>query len=73
MGSYEFLEVDQAGPGVCRITLNRPEKRNAINNPMRGELLADLQAADRDDAVARLDPARRRYLLLLEFTTSSPI
>ncbi|MDG2308668.1 MAG: enoyl-CoA hydratase-related protein [Candidatus Binatia bacterium] len=51
MASHEFIEVDEAAPGVCRITLSRPEKRNAINNAMRGELLAALQAADRDDAV----------------------
>ena len=34
-----------------RITLNRPEKRNAINNGMRAELFAALEAADVDDAV----------------------
>ena len=34
-----------------RITLNRPEKRNAINNGMRAELFAALEAADVDEAV----------------------
>ena len=31
--------VDEPSAGVRRITLNRPEKRNAIDNAMRGELL----------------------------------
>ena len=51
MASCEFIEVDGPATGVCRVTLNRPEKRNAINNAMRGELLAALRAADRDDAI----------------------
>lgn len=51
MPVQEFIEIDEAAPGVRRITLNRPEKRNAINNPMRGELLAALQAADGDPTV----------------------
>ena len=38
-------------PGVRRITLNRPEKRNALNNPLRGALIAALREADDDDAV----------------------
>ncbi len=51
MESFEFIQVDEPAPAVRRITLNRPEKRNAINNPMRGELLRALQEADRDTAV----------------------
>ena len=51
MASYEFLEIEDPAPGVRWITLNRPEKRNAIHNPMRGEILASLQEADRDDQV----------------------
>ena len=34
------------------VTLNRPEKRNAINNAMRSELFAALEEADRDPGVA---------------------
>jgi enoyl-CoA hydratase/carnithine racemase len=49
--SDEFIVVDEAAPGVRRITLNRPDKRNAINNGMRAELFAALEAADTDDAV----------------------
>lgn len=47
----DFIAVDDPAPGVRRITLNRPEKRNAINNGMRAELFAALEAADVDDAV----------------------
>jgi enoyl-CoA hydratase len=47
----EFIVVDDAAPRVRRITLNRPDKRNAINNGMRAELFAALEAADADDAV----------------------
>jgi len=43
--------VDDPAEGVRRITLNRPEKRNALNNPLRGALLAALRDGDTDDAV----------------------
>lgn len=43
--------VEDAAQGVRRITLNRPDKRNAIDNALRGQLLAALQEADTDDAV----------------------
>jgi enoyl-CoA hydratase len=48
---YEFVLIDDPAPGVRRVTLNRPDKRNAINNGMRAELFAALEAADVDDAV----------------------
>ena len=47
----EFIVVDDSTPRVRQIQLNRPEKRNAMNNAMRGELLAALQEADADDAI----------------------
>jgi enoyl-CoA hydratase len=47
----EFIAVDDAAPGVRRVTLNRPAKRNAINNGMRAELFAALEAADTDASV----------------------
>ena len=37
--------------GVLTLTLNRPEKRNAINNDLARALLAALQHADADTAV----------------------
>jgi enoyl-CoA hydratase len=45
------VEIEDPIPGVRRFTLNRPEKRNAMSNQLRSELLAGLQAADGDDAV----------------------
>ena len=51
MSQYQFILVDDPRPKVRRITLNRPEKRNALNNQLRGELLDALEAADRDSDV----------------------
>lgn len=48
---YRVLAVDTPRPLVRRLTLNRPEKRNALSNELRGELFDALRAADRDDAV----------------------
>ncbi len=45
------VEIEDPIPGVRRFTLNRPEKRNAMSNQLRRELLEGLQAADGDDAV----------------------
>jgi enoyl-CoA hydratase len=36
---------------IARITLNRPEKRNALNATLRDEIVAALHAAERDDDV----------------------
>ena len=43
--------IDTPAPGVRRITLNRPEKRNAMNNALRTELFSALEAHDRDPEV----------------------
>jgi len=43
--------VDEPAPGIRRITLNRPEKRNALNHKLRGDLIDALEAADLDDSV----------------------
>ena len=34
-----FVTVDAPAPGVARIGLNRPEKRNAINPELRHALI----------------------------------
>jgi enoyl-CoA hydratase len=49
--TYEFIAVDDPVERVRRITLNRPDKRNAINHGMRAELFDALQAADVDQGV----------------------
>jgi len=49
--SYEFILVDTPRESVRRITLNRPEKRNALHNKLRAELFDALEAADRDPEV----------------------
>jgi enoyl-CoA hydratase len=46
-----LVRVDRPAPFVQRVTLNRPEKRNAISNALRGELLDVLRTADGDDEV----------------------
>ncbi|MEM7410941.1 MAG: enoyl-CoA hydratase/isomerase family protein [Myxococcota bacterium] len=46
--SESYLLVEDVREGVRQITLNRPEKRNAIHNALRGALLTALQEADRD-------------------------
>lgn len=48
MTALVHLLVDTPLPGVRRLTLNRPEKRNAMNNALRTELFAMLEANDRD-------------------------
>lgn len=47
----EILLVEDLGEGVRRLTLNRPEKRNALSNELRGKLFKALENADRDPNV----------------------
>ncbi len=51
MTTPAHILIDTPLPGVSRITLNRPEKRNALNNQLRGEVFQTLEANDRDAAV----------------------
>jgi enoyl-CoA hydratase len=48
---YQVILTDTPAEGVRRITLNRPEKRNALNHALRGELLHALQQGDREEGV----------------------
>jgi enoyl-CoA hydratase len=48
---YSLIVVDDPAPMVARITLNRPEKRNALNATLRREILTATRAADRDPDV----------------------
>ena len=43
--------IDEPAPYVRRITLNNPDRRNAISNAMRGALIECLQEADGNDDV----------------------
>ena len=49
--SEQLIIVDRPSDYVSRITLNRPEKRNAISTPLRSALLGVLEANDRDPDV----------------------
>ena len=51
MTDQPILLTDDPSPGVRRITLNRPEKRNALSNQLRGQMFAALEAADKDPEV----------------------
>jgi enoyl-CoA hydratase len=48
---YTVVLVDNPAPHVRRITLNRPEKRNALNHALRGQLLDALTRGDADPEV----------------------
>lgn len=51
MTDFETIVVDTPVEHVARVTLNRPEKRNAISGVMRNELTAALEAHDLDPEV----------------------
>jgi enoyl-CoA hydratase len=51
MSETRLVLIDEPAPYVRRLTLNRPEKRNAMNNALRGELFAALEAGDADPAI----------------------
>ena len=43
--------VDEPMAGVRRVTMNRPEKRNALNHALRGGLIEALREADSDKSI----------------------
>jgi enoyl-CoA hydratase len=49
--SDNILLVDEPAPFVRRLTLNRPEKRNALSNELRRRIFEALEAADRDPGI----------------------
>jgi enoyl-CoA hydratase len=51
MSDAEILLVDTPRPFVRRLTLNRPEKRNALSNELRAAIFDALYASDRDPDV----------------------
>ncbi|MDI6795678.1 MAG: enoyl-CoA hydratase/isomerase family protein [Desulfatibacillaceae bacterium] len=53
MSDYTTIlyEIDQANPAVCRITLNRPDKYNAIDRTMAEELIHSFRRVREEKAV----------------------
>ncbi len=49
--AFRHILVDRPSDRIFRITLNRPEKRNALSNALRGELFEALVLADRDASI----------------------
>lgn len=52
MTDYQYILVDTPAEGVSRITLNRPDSRNALNNTLRGEIFSQLEANDLNDDIS---------------------
>ncbi len=51
MAEASVLLIDEPAPGIRRLTMNRAEKRNALDNPLRKAILEALVDADRDPEV----------------------
>ncbi|HEX7198498.1 MAG TPA: enoyl-CoA hydratase-related protein, partial [Dongiaceae bacterium] len=51
MADEPILLTDDPAPHVRRITLNRPAKRNALSNALRGAMFEALEAGDADPEV----------------------
>jgi len=49
--SSDVVLIDDPAPHVRRVTLNRPEKRNALNHALRGGVVEALREADADPDV----------------------
>jgi enoyl-CoA hydratase len=48
MADYKYILTDRPSEHALRITLNRPEKRNALSNALRTEMFDALEAGDKD-------------------------
>ena len=51
MNDFQHIIKDAPRPGVSRITLNRPDSRNALNNQLRTEIYSTLESNDQDPDV----------------------
>lgn len=51
MSDTNLVLIDEPAPHVRRITMNRPEKRNALFHPLRGAILDALREGDQDPNV----------------------
>ena len=51
MSDYNTILYDVNEGGVCRLTMNRPEQRNAINREMAEEMLDAFLRAKKDPSV----------------------
>ena len=49
--SQDVVLIDDPAPHVRRVTLNRPEKRNALNHALRGGIIKALEDADKDPEI----------------------
>ena len=49
--SIPVVLTDEPAAHVRRISLNRPEKRNALNHALRGGIIQALQEADQDSEI----------------------
>ena len=49
--AYQTILVERDAAGIARLTLNRPDRLNAINDTMQEEMGDALEALDRDDTV----------------------
>ncbi|GGC80422.1 enoyl-CoA hydratase-related protein [Chelatococcus reniformis] len=47
----DVLLIDTPRPGIRRLTMNRPHKRNALNNALRAAIMTALEEADGDPQV----------------------
>jgi enoyl-CoA hydratase len=48
----QYIVVDSPAPLVQRVTLNRPEKRNALRSELQTQLFEALRIADQDPSIA---------------------
>jgi len=59
---YRTILTELMGDGVAVVRLDRPERRNALNQQLMEELVAVLGAYDDDDAVGAVRLAKQAIL-----------